>query len=82
MSRKAYLKKWRKLSDKEAEEEILQIKAEQDLLDNSYVPPYTQDSSEPSRLNENELDNKNINDEEEGQEKPLDDSQDNNKNEA
>lgn len=82
MSRKAYLKKWRKLSDKEAEEEILQIKAEQDLLDNSYVPPYTQESPESSRLNENELDNKNLNDEEEGQEKAQDDSQDNNKNEA
>lgn len=82
MSRKAYLKKWRKLSDKEAEEEILQIKAEQDLLDNSYVPPYTQDSPESSRMNENELDNKNINGDEEGQEKPQDDSQDNNKNEA
>ena len=38
MSRKAYLKKWRELSDKQAEEEILQIKAEQDLFENSVVP--------------------------------------------
>ena len=37
MSRKAYLKKWRKLSDEEAEEELKQIKYEQDLLDNSQV---------------------------------------------
>lgn len=39
MSRKAYLKKWRKLSDEEAEKELLQIKAEQDLFDNSSMPP-------------------------------------------
>lgn len=38
MSRKAYLKKWRKLSDKQAEEEILQIKAETDLFENAVVP--------------------------------------------
>lgn len=38
MSRKAYLKKWRNLSDKQAEEEILQIKKEQDLFDDSIVP--------------------------------------------
>lgn len=38
MSRKAYLKKWRDLSDKQAEEEIMQIKAEQDLFDDSIVP--------------------------------------------
>ena len=38
MSRKAYLKKWRNLSDREAEEEILQIKKEQDLFDDSIVP--------------------------------------------
>lgn len=38
MSRKAYLKKWRKLSDKEAEEELLQIKREQDLFENSVLP--------------------------------------------
>lgn len=38
MSRKAYLKKWRNLSDKQAEEEIIQIKKEQDLFDNSIVP--------------------------------------------
>lgn len=37
MSKKAYLKKWRNLSDKEAEEELQQIKMEQDLLDNSFT---------------------------------------------
>ena len=39
MSRKAYLKKWRKLSDKEADEELQQIKVEQDLFENSALPP-------------------------------------------
>ena len=38
MSRKAYLKKWRKLSDKEADEELRQIKMEQDLFENSEMP--------------------------------------------
>ena len=38
MSRKAYLKKWRKLNDTEAEAELLQIKAEQDLFENSVLP--------------------------------------------
>lgn len=38
MSRKAYLKKWRKLSDKEADEELNQIKLEQDLFENSELP--------------------------------------------
>lgn len=35
MSKKAYIKKWRGLSDKDTEEELKQIKAEQDLFDNS-----------------------------------------------
>lgn len=39
MSRKAYLKKWRKLNDKEVDAELMQIKAEQDLFENSMLPP-------------------------------------------
>lgn len=35
MSKKAYLKKWRRLTDKEAEEELMQIKEEMDLFENS-----------------------------------------------
>lgn len=35
MSKKSYLKKWRNLTDKEADEEIRQIKLESDLFDNS-----------------------------------------------
>ena len=38
MSKKAYLKKWRKLNDKEADEELKQIKLEMDLFDNSSMP--------------------------------------------
>ena len=38
MSKKAYLKKWRKLNDKEADEELRQIKLEMDLFDNSSMP--------------------------------------------
>lgn len=36
-SRKSYLKKWRGLNDDEAEEEIRQIKYENELLDDSYL---------------------------------------------
>lgn len=46
MSKKAYLKKWRNLSDKQAEEEIMQIKAEQDLFENSIIPYDTYDRDE------------------------------------
>lgn len=35
MSKKSYLKKWRNLTDKEADDEIKQIKLEMDLFDNS-----------------------------------------------
>lgn len=43
MSRKAYMKKWRNLSDEEADEELKQIKREMDLLDNSQVPFESED---------------------------------------
>ena len=36
MSRKAYLKKWRKLNDKEAMEELKQIQLETEMLENSF----------------------------------------------
>lgn len=77
MSRKAYLKKWRNLSDKQAEEEILQIKAEQDLFDDSIVPYDTYDNDEDKDVppeafrkpkedvNNNDLDNHNLVDEDE-----------------
>lgn len=38
MSRKSYLKKWRNLNDKEADEELNQIKIEMDLFENSQMP--------------------------------------------
>lgn len=37
MSRKSYLKKWRTLNDSEADEELRQIKYENELLDDSYL---------------------------------------------
>lgn len=37
MSRKAYMKKWRKLNDMEADDEIKQIKFEYDILNNSFI---------------------------------------------
>ena len=69
MSRKAYLKKWRNLSDKQAEEEILQIKAEQDLLDDGYVP------YDNNRGNKNNQDNTDDTDVPlEGSQKPVEDA--------
>lgn len=42
MSRKAYMKKWRNLSDEEADAELLQIEKEKNMLENSMIP-YEQD---------------------------------------
>ena len=66
MSKKTYLKKWRNLTDKEAEEEILQIKAEQDLFDDALVP-YSLEETRRTQENVNELNNKNIDDEDQGE---------------
>lgn len=44
MSRKAYLKKWRKLNDQEAAAEIEQIKLESEMLDNTYLNYSTDDT--------------------------------------
>lgn len=38
MSRKSYLKKWRKMNDKQADAELVQIAIETNLLDNSAIP--------------------------------------------
>lgn len=44
MSRKAYLKKWRKLNDNEATAELEQIKLETEMLDNTYLNYSTGDT--------------------------------------
>ena len=54
MSRKAYLKKWRKLNDAEAEKELMQIKLEQDLFENSVLPSTEDDFA--SNLEEDVID--------------------------
>lgn len=46
MSRKAYLKKWRKLNDEEAEKELQQIKREYDLFENSVLIDETDSDSD------------------------------------
>lgn len=58
MSRKAYLKKWRKLNDAEAEAELLQIKREQDLFENSILPDVEEGDVKEQIDNEEELDTK------------------------
>lgn len=44
MSKKAYLKKWRNLTDKEADDELQQIKLEIDMFENSQMLPETDTS--------------------------------------
>ena len=39
MSKKAYMKKWRNLTDDEADEELRQIAAERQILEDSYANP-------------------------------------------
>lgn len=51
MSRKAYQKKWRKLSDEEANSELQQIKLEQELLENAVIS-YNMGSTTGKRTNE------------------------------
>ena len=46
MSRKSYLKKWRNLSDNSADEELRQIKYENELLDDSYLATMYSKTSE------------------------------------
>lgn len=48
MSRKSYLKKWRNLSDNSADEELRQIKYENELLDDSYLATMYSSKSEDS----------------------------------
>ena len=38
MSKKSYMKKWRNLTDEEADEEIRQIALERQILDDSFFP--------------------------------------------
>jgi len=54
MSRKAYLKKWRNLSDLQATSELEQIKLESEMLDNTYLNYTTSDKVKTSDSNEGE----------------------------
>ena len=46
MSRKAYMKKWRNLTDEEADAELKQIALERELLEDSFVEPPMMDNKE------------------------------------
>lgn len=46
MSKKAYMKKWRGLTDDEAEEELRQIALERQILEDSYVNPMPDEKEE------------------------------------
>lgn len=73
MSKKAYMKKWRNLSDEEADKELLQIKKEMSLLDDSYVPFNLEDNKnigqddEDASLDQNEASNETSDNQEDGE---------------
>lgn len=48
MSKKAYMKKWRNLTDDEADEELRQIAAERQILEDSYANPGSEQLSQES----------------------------------
>lgn len=48
MSKKAYMKKWRNLTDDEADEELRQIAAERQILEDSYANPGSEQFSQES----------------------------------
>ena len=51
MSKKAYMKKWRNLTDDEADEELRQIALERQILEDSFVEPIPEES-EPADIPE------------------------------
>ncbi len=52
MSKKSYMKKWRGMTDKEADEELKQIARERELLEDSYTLPNTGSTTEENSLEE------------------------------
>lgn len=54
MSRKFYMKKWRNLTEDEAEEELRQIALERQILDDSFVEPPIDITTEPPEDEETE----------------------------
>lgn len=54
MSRKSYMKKWRNLTDDEAEEELRQIALERQILEDAFaeMPPVTEESENPEEVTE------------------------------
>lgn len=60
MSKKSYLKKWRKLNDSEADEELNQIKVEQELLENSVLRYMGNNSSNPSDVTSDDSDEETV----------------------
>lgn len=66
MSRKAYLKKWRGLTDKEADKELEQIRMEKEMLENSYSSDFVNNFAGNSNQQQDEnLEDEDFDDEEE-----------------
>lgn len=54
MSKRAYMKKWRNLTDEEAEEELIQIARERELLESSYFNPGNDSTQQGENTQEEE----------------------------
>lgn len=67
MSKRSYMKKWRNLTDEEADEELRQIAIERQLLESSYFNPSGEPPNNPKQTQNNQEQNQ----EEEPQEEEL-----------
>ena len=57
MSKRSYMKKWRNLTDEEADEELRQIAIERQLLESSYFNPGGEPPNNPEQAQNNQEQN-------------------------
>ena len=73
MSKKSYMKKWRNLTDEEADQELEQIARERELLEDSFSMPGLGGEEDPNTLEEDQLED-NPEDEEPPEDSPLEET--------
>lgn len=73
MSKKSYMKKWRNLTDEEADQELEQIAKERELLEDSFSLPGLGGEEDPNTRGEDQLED-NPEDEEPPEDSPLEET--------
>lgn len=73
MSKKSYMKKWRNLTDEEADQELEQIARERELLEDSFSMPGLGGEEDPNTREEDQLED-NPEDEEPPEDSPLEET--------